>query len=399
MAQCAVNVCELSRKDRFCLMATLFVVGQVHRARSGEIDAIFRSAQRSDLCFLMDCTGSMQSYIDEVKEKMFAIVNEIEKSYRQLDLRLAFVGYRDFCDEEERLTTVPFTKSVARFVNNVSKKIAMGGGDIPEDVFGGLDAAMGLNWKADTRVLIHICDAPCHGSRFHPPGMSDGKGHMLDNQGRDLNGLSASNVISRLIAMNITYHFYHVSYSNTQKMINEFNNIGRRLGSMNLVSEIDLKESATTLQSAAVLSVTSSIAGSAQVLSKELACSQGFGVAVQDECEFREEVPDWNDVPQELACATWFEPPTSLQALCQRVELLKKNSSIIVKVAPNPFAEGHMRRAFHAHCVKGEELSLQQRNADGLFIWTLWSLCWILHPTLGCRWMLTNTLANTSFWA
>lgn len=43
---------------------------------------------------------------------------------------------------------------------------AINGNDPIEDVAGGLKAATTLNWKAVTRVLIHIGDAPCHGREF-----------------------------------------------------------------------------------------------------------------------------------------------------------------------------------------------------------------------------------------
>ena len=44
---------------------------------------------------------------------------------------------------------------------------AYGGGDGPEDVAGAFNKSLGLSWKSSTRVIIHIADAPCHGSKFH----------------------------------------------------------------------------------------------------------------------------------------------------------------------------------------------------------------------------------------
>ncbi|CAG8568091.1 10181_t:CDS:2, partial [Scutellospora calospora] len=39
--------------------------------------------------------------------------------------------------------------------------------DIPEDVLGGLYAAVNkMNWRNPTRNIIHICDYPPHGCRF-----------------------------------------------------------------------------------------------------------------------------------------------------------------------------------------------------------------------------------------
>ena len=40
--------------------------------------------------------------------------------------------------------------------------------DIPEDVYGALEAARGLNWaQAGHKILVHVLDAPPHGSAFH----------------------------------------------------------------------------------------------------------------------------------------------------------------------------------------------------------------------------------------
>jgi hypothetical protein len=44
---------------------------------------------------------------------------------------------------------------------------AKGGGDGPEDVAGGLNAVLDLSWIASTRLVIHIADAPCHGTAYH----------------------------------------------------------------------------------------------------------------------------------------------------------------------------------------------------------------------------------------
>ena len=42
---------------------------------------------------------------------------------------------------------------------------ADGGEDVCEDIFGGLERVIELKWENSIRVLIHIGDAPAHGSR------------------------------------------------------------------------------------------------------------------------------------------------------------------------------------------------------------------------------------------
>jgi len=38
--------------------------------------------------------------------------------------------------------------------------------DGPEDVAGALKKALSLTWKGDTRIIIHIADAPAHGAEY-----------------------------------------------------------------------------------------------------------------------------------------------------------------------------------------------------------------------------------------
>ena len=56
--------------------------------------------------------------------------------------------------------------------NFIARSSAHGGGDGPEDVAGGLKKALSLTWKGDTRIIIHIADAPAHGSEYNG-GMAD----------------------------------------------------------------------------------------------------------------------------------------------------------------------------------------------------------------------------------
>lgn len=350
--------CELERELHHCsqevkrLQAQLAMGVQAHVARSRQIHQISKRAQQADLCFLVDCTGSMEGYIVEVKDKICAIVDGVSRTSKNLDLRLAFVGYRDFCDETDRLSTLPFGKDVEGLARFISGEIANGGGDAPEDVFGGLDAVLGLNWEADTRVLIHIGDAPCHGSRFHPAHISDHGGHALDINGKDRNGLSAEGLIFRLKSNAIAYHFYHVCRRDTKRMIEEFNKIASKLSYV--IFEADLKETATLLEKFAVQSVTRSIADSARALSKQVGFEKRCEVVLGEGCQFDPRPPNWRKIPQELACATWYELPSSIDALQAGMELQKMNGVIMVKVAPKPFSEGHLRWAFQARCLKGK---------------------------------------------
>src|SRR6185437_13080408 len=77
-------------------------------------------------------------------------------------------GYRDHCDGRKRLQILDFTSSYEKFRAYLSHVPATGGGDTPEDVLGGLNAAITkLSWRHGTRILLHIGDCPPHGRRYH----------------------------------------------------------------------------------------------------------------------------------------------------------------------------------------------------------------------------------------
>lgn len=95
-------------------------------------------AEKVDICFMIDCTGSMQSYIDESKTVMHKIVDKLQKRFQNFELRASFVGYRDHSDAE-RVVTFNFTEKIDSFKSFVSKVNATGGADQCEDIFGGLE--------------------------------------------------------------------------------------------------------------------------------------------------------------------------------------------------------------------------------------------------------------------
>ena len=71
--------------------------------------------------------------------------------------------------------------------NFIASLRCIANGDEVEDVAGGLDKALKLNWKSNNKVAVLICDWPTHGTKYHtghydryPKGNPDG--HILENQ-------------------------------------------------------------------------------------------------------------------------------------------------------------------------------------------------------------------------
>jgi hypothetical protein len=171
-----------------------------------------------DFCFVMDCTGSMYEHIESVKNSIKRVVVYMANMEPAIKIRVAFCGYRDHCDGSDRLQIFDFTNSCEEFENNLANVPAKGGdGDGPEDVLGGLDAAIHrLAWRNPTRVLLHIGDFPPHGRRYD--NIED---HYPDG---DPNGLTAEQVLREMGSANIYYFFGKITH-HTETMIRIFKSI------------------------------------------------------------------------------------------------------------------------------------------------------------------------------
>ena len=94
------------------------------------------SKKALDLCLLMDCTGSMSSWIDRSKTQLKAIIDSQKIAHPELKVRVSFVGYRDFGDKPG-FEIIDFTEDLEAVKAFIGKISASGGGDTPEDVQGG----------------------------------------------------------------------------------------------------------------------------------------------------------------------------------------------------------------------------------------------------------------------
>jgi hypothetical protein len=115
-----------------------------------------------DLGFLIDVTGSMGDELRYVNREVADIVRRIEAATPGIVVRVGATFYRDRGDRDP-LQQIPFTTRVAGFVSEMHGIEASGGGDYPEDLDSGLEAAMNrLAWSEGNavRVLVLIADAP-----------------------------------------------------------------------------------------------------------------------------------------------------------------------------------------------------------------------------------------------
>ncbi|GAA5820862.1 hypothetical protein JCM3770_007273 [Rhodotorula araucariae] len=141
----------------------------------------FAAPQRTlDLVFILDCTGSMGSYIASATKNIELICENIvhSGSLPSADcLRIGLIAYRDYPPQDNSYITksFPFTSSVPTMKEQLKSLYASGGGDGPEGVTAGIKAAMELDWRADAaKMCVLIADAPCHGIGEYGDGFPQG---------------------------------------------------------------------------------------------------------------------------------------------------------------------------------------------------------------------------------
>jgi hypothetical protein len=148
---------------------------------TGDLTAKLAESTMLDLVIIMDCTGSMGSYIHKAQQSVREMVQTIVAA-ESADVRFALVSYRDHPPQDSSYVTkvYPFTASVTKMRKNLDQLSASGGGDGPEAVADGLHQATKLDYRPNaTKIVVLIADAPPHGLCGHmhdgfPNGCPDG---------------------------------------------------------------------------------------------------------------------------------------------------------------------------------------------------------------------------------
>ncbi len=100
------------------------------KTRQHKISQLFydlKNAEKVDICFLLDCTGSMSSYIMQAKAVINDVVSRLKTKFKDFELRCSFVGYRDHCDGDARITVFPFSSGLDSFRSFIDSVTATGG--------------------------------------------------------------------------------------------------------------------------------------------------------------------------------------------------------------------------------------------------------------------------------
>ena len=143
-----------------------------------EKNIIIKNQTRLDLLFIMDITNSMDLYLDQAKNSILNMMEEIKKNCAGIDIYLGFIGYRDFTDLDfgYEYVNLDLTTDYEAIKKEIEPLRAQGGGDIPEDLCGAFEFSTKKSWEGKSRFAILVTDSPCHGTKYH-----DLKGDNVDN--------------------------------------------------------------------------------------------------------------------------------------------------------------------------------------------------------------------------
>jgi Mg-chelatase subunit ChlD len=155
------NLFEVYVKD----MAT----GRVEKAEfdrtkySDEPAPSARGTERVNIVFLIDTTGSMDTYINGVKDRAIEFSDILAAKGAQF--RLGLVGFGDL-NEKEKPSVYSFTEDVLRFQKQVKNIPRTYGGDIPESSLDAVETGVELikasHGEIAKNIFILITDAPPH---------------------------------------------------------------------------------------------------------------------------------------------------------------------------------------------------------------------------------------------
>ena len=182
-----------------------------------------------DAVFICDCTGSMSSYMDKAKDTARQILSDIKSTYSESSVFFGFVGYHDHGDPKV-LEFMDLTGDIEEVIKFIGSLQASGGGDEAEAVVDALDcAAHKISWRPDAhRQLIHILDAPPHGSEFgggddYPKGCPCKLDYVkilkeLDKMDTEYLVLNFTSSVDKMVSI---YKKYHTRIENVPLVLNQ----------------------------------------------------------------------------------------------------------------------------------------------------------------------------------
>jgi len=210
----------IKHKNPFMCMCAGGQVFNLEDATSMETcTLVSKPKTRIDIAFVVDCTGSMGSWLTQAKKSIQKIMKDVNEKTQFKKVRFALVPYRDHSPGEGPngyvVKKFEFTSNIAQMQKNVNTLSAGGGSDAPEAMSCGLATAAGLTWNRDAmQLLIHIGDEKPHGltSNGHdnyPDGCPDGHDALRAAHNLAKKGIPIYNVFCGYSNGGLTETFYH----------------------------------------------------------------------------------------------------------------------------------------------------------------------------------------------
>ncbi|EGC34843.1 hypothetical protein DICPUDRAFT_79436 [Dictyostelium purpureum] len=308
--------------------------------------------------FILDCTGSMGRYIEQIKKDIVNLHENLKIKYSNLDMSFGFIRYTDFDLGDTRTSILQLTKSTKEFVDFLELIKAEGGGDGPEDVFGGMDLIKTVQWRLNsTRVVIHIADAPCHGSEYH--GFKD------NHPKGDPNGISLDSLLEQINKLNLNYYFGHVDLSSTGKMIDIFDKRIREISeNQRQISSFDSKDTSTISERIFKLVERSISIGKSKLTAMYL--KHGEDDKIRKYTIVKEE-PDYTKLTLVSMLETKAKFPSDILAcLSSSFEMAINETMVSIKMSDHPFSEGASRLAYYGIDELGRKIVLKQSKYSGI---------------------------------
>ena len=121
-----------------------------------------------DIVFVIDATGSMDSYIEAAKCTAKDISITLRLKFPDTNFQYGYVFYRDPIDSPGDFhEIINLTDNVNSLPEQIGKIFAQGGGDMPEDWAGAYKKVNEeIKWRNGTKVIFHLADAGAHGKLF-----------------------------------------------------------------------------------------------------------------------------------------------------------------------------------------------------------------------------------------
>ena len=129
----------------------------------------FLNQTRLDILFIIDCTNSVNLYLEEIKSNFTNMIQNIQTTCPMATIYIGFIGYLDFIDLmlDSKYINIELTTDIKSITEQIENLKSHGGGDIAEDIAGAFDMALNKEWQGISRFAILAADAPCHGVEFH----------------------------------------------------------------------------------------------------------------------------------------------------------------------------------------------------------------------------------------